>query len=46
MGPVVLESDLTPYRYWTLIHLELTESVVGAVAVPFEATSAEGFLVR
>ena len=37
--------DLTPYRNWSLIHIEPIGEVVGAVALPFETAIAEGFLV-
>jgi 4'-phosphopantetheinyl transferase len=42
---VSFKSDVTPYRNWNLIDLEPLGDVVGAVAVPFETTAAEGFLV-
>ena len=37
--------DLTPYRHWSLIHIEPINEVVGAVALPFETTTVESFLV-
>ena len=44
-GILSLEPGHTPFGDWSLIHLELFDDVVGAVAVPLRNAVAEGFLL-